>query len=77
MILQPIEQLILLYLFYHAVENYVLVPKIYGNSLRLSTLTVLLSLTVAGIIAGVGGAIAALPIAASFPVIERIWLKKR
>lgn len=62
------------YVLYHAIENYLLVPKIYGSSLRLSDLVVLLSLLVAGTLAGIGGAIVVLPLVASYPIIERIWL---
>lgn len=64
-----------LYLLYHAVENYFIVPKVYGNRLRLSTLTVLLGLLAGTLLAGIPGALAALPVVASYSVIERIWLK--
>ena len=64
-----------LYLAYHLVENYFIVPKIYGNRLRLSTLTVLISCLAGALLAGVTGAIAILPIVASYPIIERIWLR--
>jgi predicted PurR-regulated permease PerM len=62
------------YVFYHALENYFIVPKIYGDRLRVSTLTVLLSLLAADLLGGILGAIAVLPIVASYPIIERIWL---
>jgi predicted PurR-regulated permease PerM len=65
----------LLYGAYHLVENYFIVPKVYGNRLRLSTLTVLVSCLGAGLIAGVVGVIAILPIVASYPIIEKIWLR--
>jgi predicted PurR-regulated permease PerM len=65
----------LLYTAYHLLENYFIVPKIYGDRLKLSTLTVLISCMAAGLVAGVVGAIAILPIIASYPVIERIWLR--
>jgi len=64
-----------LYLLYHVLENYLIVPKVYGKSLRLSTLTVLLGLLAGGLLAGIPGALAALPLVASYSVIERIWLK--
>ena len=64
-----------LYVFYHFLENYLIVPKVYGKRLRLSTLTVLLVLLAGGMLAGIPGAIAALPIIASYSVIESIWLK--
>jgi predicted PurR-regulated permease PerM len=63
------------YLGYHALEAYVIVPRVYGKSLRLSTLTVLLALIVAGSLQGVLGAVIVLPLAAAYPIIERIWLK--
>ena len=46
----------------------------YGNRLRLSTLTVIVSLLAANMLAGIEGAIAVLPVVASYPIIERIWL---
>ena len=64
-----------LYLAYHLVENYFIVPKIYGHHLRLSTLTVLISCLAGALLAGVTGAIVILPIVASYPIIERIWLR--
>lgn len=65
-----------LYLAYHALENYFIVPKVYGNRLKLSTLAVLLALLIGGILAGIPGAIAVLPVVASYPIIEKIWLRK-
>ena len=64
-----------LYVAYHVVENYLIVPKVYGNCLRLSTLTVLVSCLAAGLIDGVVGIILVLPIVASYPIIERVWLE--
>ena len=64
-----------LYIAYHLLENYFIVPKVYGNRLRLSTLTVLVSCLAAGLVAGVVGVILVLPIVASYPIIERIWLQ--
>ncbi len=64
-----------LYLLFHAFENYFIVPKVYGKSLRLSTLSVLLGLLAGTLLAGIPGALAALPVIASYAAIERIWLK--
>ena len=64
-----------LYGAYHLIENYFIVPKVYGDRLRLSTLTVLISCLAAGILAGVIGVIIVLPIVASYPVLERYWLR--
>jgi predicted PurR-regulated permease PerM len=65
---------LLMYILYHILENYLLIPKIYGNRLRLSDLVVLVSLLAAGTFGGIAGAIVILPLVASYPIIERIWL---
>ena len=64
-----------LYLLFHAIEAYYIVPRVYGKNLRVSTLTVLLGLLSGALLAGIPGAIAALPLIASYAAIERIWLK--
>ncbi len=64
-----------IYVIYHLVENYFIVPKVYGDRLRLSTLTVLIACLAAGIVLGVIGVIIVLPIVACYPVVERLWLR--
>jgi predicted PurR-regulated permease PerM len=64
-----------LYFAYHLFETYFIVPKVYGNRLRLSMLTVLVACLAAGLVAGVLGIILVLPIVASYPILERIWLQ--
>jgi predicted PurR-regulated permease PerM len=66
-----------LYVAYHAVENYLLAPWAYGDRLKLSDLAVVLAFVVGAEIAGVVGALIALPIAAAYPAIERIWLREQ
>jgi predicted PurR-regulated permease PerM len=66
---------VVLYSVYHTFESYFIVPRIYGTSLRLSTLTVLLALIVGGTLQGMLGAVLILPIVAAYPIIERIWLR--
>jgi predicted PurR-regulated permease PerM len=63
-----------LYVFYHVVETYVIFPKIYGDRLKLSTVAVVVAFAIGAELGGVIGAILALPIAAIYPSIERIWL---
>jgi len=62
------------YIGYHLLEAYFLVPKVYGNKLHLSTLAVILAFTAGGMLVGVVGAIAALPLVAAYPALERLWL---
>ena len=64
-----------IYVIYHLVENYFIVPKVYGDRLRLSTLTVLIACLAAGIVLGVIGVIIVLPIVACYPLVERLWLR--
>jgi predicted PurR-regulated permease PerM len=66
-----------LYITYHAVENYLIAPSVYGDRLRLSNVAVVLAFAVGAALAGVVGALIALPIAAAYPAIERIWLADR
>ena len=63
-----------LYLSYHLFETYLLVPRLYGNRMRLSTLTVLLAIVAGGMLDGVVGAMLALPLVAAYPVVEKHWL---
>jgi predicted PurR-regulated permease PerM len=63
------------YIFYHAIENYLIVPMIYGNRMKISSLVVLLSLLAAGTLGGVLPMIIILPIVAAYPAVEKIWLK--
>jgi predicted PurR-regulated permease PerM len=65
---------VVLYLLYHALENYVIVPRVYGRRLRLSPLVVIIALIVGGSLYGVLGAVLILPLFAAYPIIEKIWL---
>jgi len=61
----PTGIVVLVALFlYQEVENRILVPKVYGRVLRLSSTTVVLALVAGGVLYGVIGALLALPIAA-------------
>jgi len=63
-----------LYVGYHVVESYFLVPRIYGQRLRLSTLAVVLALLAGTTLQGLVGAVLVLPLVAAYPIIERVWL---
>jgi len=65
-----------IYLAYHVIENYLIGPRVYGNRLRLSTLAVLLAFAVGAELAGVLGALLALPLAVLYPTIEKLWLRR-
>lgn len=61
------------FLLYQQIENYVLLPRVYGNTLRVSSLSILVGVLMGGQLMGVLGIILSLPLTASIPVIERIW----
>jgi predicted PurR-regulated permease PerM len=65
------------YIAYNTVENYFIGPWAYGGRLRLSNLAVILAFVVGAEVAGVIGALIALPIAAIYPAIEAIWLREK
>lgn len=65
---------LVLYLLYHVLENTVIVPRVYGKRLQLSTIAVLVAVVVVGQLYGILGAILILPFVAAYPIIERIWL---
>jgi predicted PurR-regulated permease PerM len=67
----------ILYAGYHAIENYFIAPRVYGEQLELSNVAVVLAFAIGAAVAGVVGAVIALPIAAIYPAIERIWLKEK
>ena len=66
-----------IYLGYNAIENYYIQPRVYGRAMRLSSLAVLAAFAAGAELAGVVGALIALPIAAMYPPLEKIWLRER
>jgi predicted PurR-regulated permease PerM len=60
---------------YNVLENYYIQPKVYGRALRLSDLAVIGAFLVGAELGGVLGALVALPLAATYPVIERVWFR--
>jgi putative permease len=68
---------LVLWVIYHAIENYFVAPWAYGRRLKLSDLAVILAFVVGAQLAGVIGALIALPIAALYPTVERIWLREQ
>jgi predicted PurR-regulated permease PerM len=68
--------IVVAYVGYHLLEDYFIVPKVYGKKLQLSTLAVLLAFTAGGMLAGVVGAVATLPLVAAYPALERLWLSR-
>jgi predicted PurR-regulated permease PerM len=64
-------------LVYQQVENHVLQPMVYGRTVELSPLAVLVSVLVGAQLAGVLGALAAIPIGGSIAVVVRELVRWR
>jgi predicted PurR-regulated permease PerM len=62
---------------YQQLENHFLQPVIYGRTVQLTPLVVLISVLVGAALAGVLGALAAIPVAGSIQVIVRDQLAAR
>jgi predicted PurR-regulated permease PerM len=65
------------FIVYQQVENHVLQPVVYGRTVQLSPLVVLISVLIGAQLAGVLGALAAIPVAGSLQVVFLDWLRHR
>jgi predicted PurR-regulated permease PerM len=65
------------FLVYQQLENHVLQPVVYGRTVELSALAVLISILIGVEVAGILGALMAIPIAGSIQVLLRDWLSHR
>jgi predicted PurR-regulated permease PerM len=68
---------IVFFIVYQQVENHVLQPVVYGRTVQLSSLAVLISVLIGAELAGVLGALGAIPVAGSLQVIFLDWLQHR
>jgi len=65
------------FVVYQQIENHVLQPLIYGRTVQLSPLAVLVAVLIGAELAGVLGALAAIPIAGSLQAVGREVLEYR
>jgi predicted PurR-regulated permease PerM len=68
---------IVFFLLYQQLENHVLQPVIYGRTVRLSPLVVLISVLIGAELAGILGALAAIPVAGIVQAVGREFLRYR
>jgi len=68
---------IVFFVVYQQIENHILQPIVYGRTVQLSPLVVLISVLIGAELAGVLGALAAIPVAGSLQVILVDWLRHR
>ena len=65
------------FLVYQQLENHVLQPVVYGRTVQLSPLAVLIAVLIGAELAGVLGALGAIPVAGTIQVLLREWLAYR
>jgi predicted PurR-regulated permease PerM len=68
---------VIFFVVYQQIENHVIQPVVYGRTVALSPLTVLVSVLVGAELAGILGALAAIPIAGALQVVLRDQLAHR
>src|SRR5437870_11259146 len=68
---------VVFFIVYQQVENHILQPVVYGRTVQLSPLVVLISVLIGAELAGVLGALAAIPVAGSLQVVFVDWLRHR
>ena len=69
--------LLIFFILYQQLENHVLQPVVYGRTVKLSPLAVLIAVLIGAELAGVIGALAAIPVAGTIQVILVDWLAHR
>ena len=68
---------IVFFVVYQQIENHLLQPLVYGRTVQLSPLAVLISILIGAELAGVIGALGAIPVAGSIQVLINDWLAHR
>jgi predicted PurR-regulated permease PerM len=74
--LEPVIAAFLLYLLVQQVENNVLVPKIQGDAVQLHPALVMFAIVIGGALAGLLGAILALPVSAALRDVTRYLFRR-
>ena len=69
--------MLVFFVLYQQVENHVLQPLVYGRTVQLSPLVVLVSILIGTEVAGVLGALGAIPIAGTLQILLLDWLEHR
>ena len=65
------------FIVYQQIENHILQPLVYSRTVQLSPLAILISVLIGAKIAGVLGALAAIPVAGTIQVLLLTWLEIR
>jgi predicted PurR-regulated permease PerM len=65
------------FVVYQQLENHLLQPIVYGRTVKLSPLAILVAVLVGAEVAGVLGALAAIPVAGTIQIVISDWLQHR
>lgn len=68
---------LIFFVLYQQLENHVVQPLVYGKTVQLSPLAVLVAVLIGAELAGVLGALGAIPVAGAIQVLLRDWLSTR
>jgi predicted PurR-regulated permease PerM len=66
-----------IFIVYQQVENHALYPLVYSRTVELSPLAILVAVLIGASLAGIIGALAAIPVAGSIQVLLQEWLEYR
>ena len=69
--------LLVFFVLYQQIENHILQPLVYGRTVQLSPLVVLIAILVGTEVAGVLGALGAIPVAGTLQIVLQDWLAHR
>ena len=69
--------LLVFFILYQQLENHVLQPFVYSRTVKLSPLVILIAVLIGAQLAGVLGALAAIPVAGTLQVLLVSWLAER
>ena len=69
--------LLVFFVLYQQIENHVLQPLVYGRTVQLSPLVVLIAILIGTEVAGVLGALGAIPVAGTLQILLNDWLTHR
>jgi predicted PurR-regulated permease PerM len=68
---------VVFFIVYQQIENHLLQPLVYGRTVQLSPLVVLISVLIGAELAGILGALGAIPVAGALQVLVVDWLQHR
>ena len=67
--------MLVFFVLYQQLENHVLQPLVYGRTVQLSPLVVLIAILIGTEVAGVLGALGAIPVAGTLQILLLDWLR--